>query len=89
MAKEFDGKVPKTMQEMIKLRGVGRKTASVVLSTAYGVEEGIAVDTHVMRVSQKLGLTKAKTQKAIEVDLMKKTPQKEWSHLSHLLIFHG
>jgi endonuclease-3 len=87
--KEFDGKVPKTMQEMIKLRGVGRKTASVVLSTAYGVEEGIAVDTHVMRVSQKLGLTKAKTQKAIEVDLMKKTPQKEWSHLSHLLIFHG
>lgn len=86
---EFGGEVPKTMQEMIRLRGVGRKTASVVLSTVFGVEEGIAVDTHVMRVSRKLGLTKAKTQKAIEADLMKKTPQKEWSHLSHLLIFHG
>ncbi len=85
----FGGKVPKTMAEMITLRGVGRKTASVVLSTVFGVEEGIAVDTHVMRVSQELGLTKKKEQAKIEADLMSKTPQKDWSDLSHLLIAHG
>lgn len=85
----FDGRVPKTMAEMVTLRGVGRKTASVVLSTVYGVEEGIAVDTHVMRVSRLLGLTKAKAQAQIERDLMRKTPREDWSNLSHLLIAHG
>ena len=85
----FGGEVPRTMAEMIRLRGVGRKTAAVVLATAYGVIEGIPVDTHVMRVSRRLGLTRAKTQKAIEADLMKKTPRKDWANLSHLLIAHG
>lgn len=86
---DFGGEVPRTMKEMLTLRGVGRKTASVVLSTAFGVQEGIAVDTHVMRVSRRLGLTRAKTQSTIEADLMKKTPRSEWAALSHLLIAHG
>ncbi len=86
---DFGGQVPRTMKAMLKLRGVGRKTASVVLSTAYGINEGIAVDTHVMRVSRRLGLTKAKTQARIEADLMKKFPQKNWAMVSHLLICHG
>ncbi len=85
----FGGQVPKTMAEMVTLRGVGRKTASVVLSTVYGIEEGIAVDTHVMRVSQRMGLTKQRQQAKIEKDLMKITPREEWSNLSHLLIAHG
>lgn len=87
--KKFNGKVPSTMKDLIQLPGVGRKTAAVVLSTVFGKEEGIAVDTHVMRVSQHLGLTKQKTQKKIEEDLMLKTPRKYWSLLSHLLIAHG
>lgn len=86
---EFDGQVPRTMDGMLKLRGVGRKIASVVLSTAFGLNEGIPVDTHVIRVSQKIGLTKEKVQGKIEKDLMKKTPRKEWANLSHLLVFHG
>ncbi len=87
--KKFHGEVPRTMRDMLELRGVGRKTAAVVLSTAYGVLEGIPVDTHVMRVSRRLGLTRAKTQAKIEADLLKKTPRKEWANLSHLLIAHG
>ncbi len=87
--KEFGGFVPRRMDEMITLRGVGRKTASVVLGEAFGVHEGIAVDTHVMRVSQRLGLTSKKTQSSIEIDLMKKVPRDEWSEVSHLLIAHG
>jgi endonuclease III len=85
----FGGAVPRTMQEMLTLRGVGRKTASVVLSTAFGVEEGIAVDTHVMRVSRALGLTRHKQQAKIEADLMRQTPRELWSTLHHLLIAHG
>ncbi len=86
---QFGGKVPETMAEMITLRGVGRKTASVVLSSAFGVEEGIAVDTHVFRVSRRLRIARGKTPEAVERILRKKTPKKEWSHLSHLLISHG
>lgn len=89
LLRDFDGQVPRTMKEMITLRGVGRKTASVVLSTAYGINEGIAVDTHVTRVARRLGLTRAKTQSGIEKDLMKKYPQQDWVKISHLLIFHG
>lgn len=89
LLRDFDGQVPRTMKEMVTLRGVGRKTASVVLSTAYGINEGIAVDTHVTRVARRLGLTRAKTQSGIEKDLMKKFPQKDWAKISHLLIFHG
>ncbi len=85
----FNGSVPQTMPEMLLLRGVGRKTAAIVLSTAYGVIEGIPVDTHVMRVSQRLGFTKATTQKSIEADLMKKTPREDWANISHLLVAHG
>lgn len=85
----FHGEVPRTMKEMLELRGVGRKTAAVVLSTAYGVLEGIPVDTHCIRLSHRLGLAKAKTQAKIERDLMKKTPRKDWSMLSHLFVAHG
>lgn len=89
LLREFGGKVPRTMKEMMTLRGVGRKTASVVLTTAYGINEGIAVDTHVTRVARRLGLTHAKTQSGIEKDLMKKFSQKDWGKISLLLIFHG
>jgi endonuclease-3 len=89
LLRDFDGQIPRTMKDMLTLRGVGRKTASVVLSTAFGVHEGIAVDTHVMRVSRRLGLTKAKTQAGIERDLMRLFPPEEWGAVSHLLIFHG
>ncbi|MDD5055905.1 MAG: endonuclease III [Candidatus Peribacteraceae bacterium] len=86
---QFHGKVPQTMEEMMTLRGVGRKTASVVLSSAFGLEKGIAVDTHVFRVSRRLGIARGKTPAAVERILMKKTPEKEWSHLSHLLVSLG
>lgn len=86
---DYGGEVPRTMAEMLTLRGVGRKTASVVLATAYGVIEGIPVDTHCIRLSHRLGLTKQKVQGKIELDLMKKTPRKDWALLSHLLVFHG
>jgi len=89
LIRDFGGAVPRTMVEMLTLRGVGRKTAAVVLSTAYGVHEGIAVDTHVMRVARRLGLTKAITQSGIERDLMKKFSRKDWARISHLLIAHG
>lgn len=89
MIASFHGDVPRTMAAMLTLRGVGRKTAAVVLATAYGVIEGIPVDTHVMRVSRRLGLTHSKTQAGIEADLMRQTPRKEWANLSHLLIAHG
>ena len=86
---EFDGEVPKTMKEMLKLRGVGRKTAAVVLGTAYGVIEGIPIDTHNIRLLQRLGLTKETEQKHIELDMMEQTPREEWLQLSHLMVAHG
>lgn len=86
---EFNGKVPKSMDELLKLPGVARKTANIILSNAYGINEGIAVDTHVKRLAQRLGLTKNEDPLKIEKDLMDITPQKEWGNLSHLLIFHG
>ena len=89
LLRDFGGNVPRTMEEMLTLRGVGRKTAAVVLGDAYGVHEGIAVDTHVMRVSRRLGLTKARTQTGIETELMKQFPRAQWSAISHLLIAHG
>jgi endonuclease-3 len=89
LIKDFGGEVPKTMEEMLTLRGVGRKTASVVLATVYGVIEGIPVDTHVMRLSHRFGLTREKTQAKIEKDLMKKTQKEDWVLLSHLLVAHG
>ena len=82
------GKVPATLDELVALDGIGRKTANVILGNAFGVP-GITVDTHVKRVSYRLGLTKNQDPVKIEFDLMKLVPQKEWTHFSHLVIFHG
>jgi endonuclease III len=85
----FGGTVPHTMEELVSLPGVARKTANIVLSGAFGISEGIAVDTHVKRLAYRLGLTKHTDPVKIERDLLEITPKKEWGHLSHLLIFHG
>lgn len=85
----FGGKVPRTMEELVTLPGVARKTANIVLSSAFGINEGIAVDTHVKRLAFRLGLTKHDDPVKVERDLMTAAPQKEWGNLSHLLIYHG
>jgi len=89
IVKEFGGKVPQTMEEMLTLPGVARKTANVVLGTAYGKSAGIVVDTHVHRIAQRLDLTKQNTPEKIEQDLMKIIPQDRWIVFSHQVIFHG
>lgn len=89
IVEKFGSVVPNRMEDLITLPGVARKTANIVLSNAYGVIEGIAVDTHVRRLAQRLGLTKNKDPGKIEVDLMALAPGEDWSNLSHLLIFHG
>ena len=89
LLERFGGRVPSTMEELVTLPGVARKTANIVLHSAFGKEEGIAVDTHVMRLSKLLGLTKHTDPVRIEQDLMAVTPKKEWGNLSHLLIYHG
>ena len=86
---KFGGRVPRAMEEMLKLRGVARKTANVVLGNAYGVVEGIAVDTHVRRRSQRLGLSTEDDPVKIEKDLMKLFPKEKWFKLTYLLIDHG
>lgn len=85
----FGGKLPKTMQEMLQLRGVARKTANVVLGNAYGVVAGIAVDTHVRRLSQRLGFSNYDDPVKIERDLMALFPKKDWFKLTYTLIDHG
>ncbi len=85
----YNGQVPRTMEEMLTLRGVGRKTAAVVLGTAFGVIEGIPIDTHNIRLLHRLGLTTKNDQKRIELDMMEKTPKKDWLLLSHLMVAHG
>ncbi len=85
----FNSEVPKTMDELLKLPGVARKTANIILSNAYGINEGIAVDTHVKRLADRLGLTKNEDPVRIEKDLMEITPREEWGNIAHLLIFHG
>lgn len=89
LVEKFDGKIPKTMEELIELPGIARKTANIILYNAYGITAGIAVDTHVMRLSQKIGLTQQKYQDKIEKDLMQITPKDKWMPLTDLLIFHG
>ena len=89
LIEKFHGQVPKTMDELLELPGVARKTANIVLYNAYGITDGIAVDTHVMRLSQRLGLTEEKDQNKIEQDLMALTPKEKWMPLTDLLIFHG
>jgi endonuclease-3 len=86
---EFKGKVPQTMDELLGLPGVARKTANVVLGTAYGIPSGVVVDTHVFRLSHRLGLTRANTPEKVEQDLMRLVPQDEWINFSHRLIHHG
>ena len=86
---EFGGKVPATMDELLTLPGVARKTANVVLGNAFGIASGVVVDTHVSRLSQRLGLTKEKTPEKIELDLQALVPKKHWVMFSHWLIFHG
>lgn len=89
IVEKYNSKVPDKMDELLTLPGVARKTANIILANAYGKNEGIAVDTHVKRLSRLLGLTKNDDPTKIEQDLMAVTPKKEWSNLSHLLIFHG
>src|SRR5438046_935053 len=89
LVEEFGSEVPRTMDELLKLPGVARKTANVVLGVAYGIAAGVVVDTHVSRLSQHLRLTKQKDAGKIEADLMELVPRKDWIIFSHLLIFHG
>jgi endonuclease-3 len=86
---DHGGEVPRTMEQLRSLPGVGRKTANVILGNAYGINEGITVDTHVTRLSRLLGLTRHADPVKIEQDLMALFPQDQWALLSHLLIFHG
>jgi endonuclease-3 len=83
------GEVPRTMEELTALAGVGRKTANVVLGNAFGINEGVVVDTHVMRLSQRLGLTAQNDPVKIEHELVKLVPREQWTFFSHLLIWHG
>jgi endonuclease III len=86
---EYGGQVPRTMEEMLKLPGVARKTANVVLGTAYGIPSGIVVDTHVLRLANRLDLTRNKDPKKVEQDLLRIIPQEKWILFSHQLIWHG
>ncbi len=89
LVEEHGGRVPTTLSALVELPGVGRKTANVVLGVAFGAPEGVVVDTHVQRISQRLGWTKHETPDKIEPDLMKLFPREHWDPLSHTLIFHG
>ena len=86
---QHNGQIPQTMDELVKLPGIGRKTANVILGTAFNIPSGIAVDTHVTRLSQRLGLSRHKEPVKIEKDLMEVIPKKDWIISSHLLIDHG
>ena len=85
----FNGEVPQTMEELTSLPGVGRKTANVVLLNAFGICEGIAVDTHAKRISNRLGLSSSDDPLKIEQDLLKKIPKKHWKDMNHLFVYHG
>ena len=89
LLEEHGGEVPRTMAELVALPGVGRKTANVVLGNAFSVDEGIVVDTHVRRVSNRLGLTTSQDPERIEQNLTAMVPKEDWTIFSHLLIFHG
>jgi endonuclease III len=89
LVEEHEGEVPRTMEELVLLPGVGRKTANVVLGNAFSINEGVVVDTHVRRVSGRLGLTKHHEPEKIERDLLDIVPEEERTSFSHLLIFHG
>ena len=89
LADKYDGGVPGSMEELIELPGIGRKTANVVLGTALGIASGVVVDTHVGRISRRLGLTEQKNPEKVEQDLIELIPKKEWIALSHRIIQHG
>jgi endonuclease-3 len=89
LVERFGGNVPKTLEELVTLPGVGRKTANVVLGTVYGIASGVVVDTHVTRITNLLALTTNKDAVKIEQDLMKLLPEEEWVDFSHRLIHHG
>jgi endonuclease-3 len=89
LVEKFNSKIPKTMEDMIKLPGVARKTANIVLSNAFNVVVGIAVDTHVRRLAKRLGLSKSNDPDKIETDLMNLMPRGKWMRITDLLIFHG
>ncbi|MCS7238228.1 MAG: endonuclease III [Thermoguttaceae bacterium] len=89
LAEKYGGQVPKDIDVLTQLPGIGRKTANVVLGTAYGIPTGVVVDTHVERVSRRLGLTQQKDRDKIEQDLMRLVPQKKWILFGHQLIHHG
>jgi endonuclease-3 len=89
IVEKHTGKVPQTIEQLIELGGVGRKTANVVLGNAFDINVGVVVDTHVMRLSFRLGLTPQTSPEKIELELMELVPQKKWTLFSHLLIWHG
>ncbi len=89
LVERHGGKVPETLDELVELPGVGRKTANVVLGNAFGKDEGVVVDTHVARLSERLRLTKQTEPEKIEADLMKLVPRQHWTMWSHWLIWHG
>jgi endonuclease-3 len=89
LVEQHGGEVPPKMADLVALPGVGRKTANVVLGVAFGAPEGVVVDTHVLRVSQRLGLSRHATPEEVEADLMRLFPESEWDLVGHTLIFHG
>ncbi|MGP0064722.1 MAG: endonuclease III [Isosphaeraceae bacterium] len=89
VVERHDGRIPMELEALTALNGVGRKTANVVLGTAFGIAEGVVVDTHVKRLAHRLGMSKGKTPEQIERDLMKAIPREDWVDLSHRLIQHG
>ena len=89
IVEKYNGRVPETMEELLELPGVARKTANVVMGNAFGIASGIVVDTHVTRLANLLGLTETENAVKIEQDLIPLTPKKDWIMLPHLLIFHG
>jgi endonuclease-3 len=89
LVEKYNSQVPSTMEELLELPGVARKTANIVLSNAYGIIEGIAVDTHVRRLAQRLGLAESNDPDKIEADLMDIVPRNKWMRITDLLIFHG
>ncbi len=86
---EHEGELPRTLSDLTRLPGIGRKTANVILGNAFGIDEGVVVDTHVKRLAGRMGFSRENTPEKIEVDLMALFPRERWTPLSHLLIFHG
>lgn len=89
LVKNFNGEIPKTMRELLTLRGVARKTANVILGTAFKIADGVVVDTHVQRISRRLGLTRKNDPVSIEKDLISLIPKKDWIFFGHAMVWHG